>query len=82
MSAIKKAWLGPFATNNDLHSLSLESSSPEEPWTRIKVKELVFPDKPTQDNPLRHTVNIGLFSLLDLIRLRNALNDYIENCGD
>lgn len=75
MSAIKHAWITHH--EGDLVSLSMESETVEPEHMRIKVSEQAFPEKPTKKNPKRHTVCLKLFTLEDLIKLRDVLDDYI-----
>lgn len=72
---LKKAWL----TEGDasLSSLSLESAEPMPEYCRIHAHEHLFPAEPTPSHPLRHVINIGLFSFDDLIAIRDAINKHL-----
>lgn len=73
--ALKRAWVTPH--EGDLVSLSFESEIVTPEYMRIKVSEQAFPDKPTKEKPKRHTVCLKLFTMGDLIKLRDVLDDYI-----
>lgn len=68
---IKKVWVTD--KDGELYSLSIESSTPELSHTRIKLSEMLFPANPTEKNPLRHTVNVGLFDIYDLQDIYDAI---------
>lgn len=73
--ALKRAWITPQEGN--LVSLSFESETVIPEYMRVKVKEVVFPVNPTKEKPLRHTICLKLFTLQDLITLRETIDDYV-----
>lgn len=78
---IKKVWLNPFATNQDMFHLCLESAMPNEPYTRVTATEMVFPTTPTPDFPLRHTLSLGLLEMDDIVLLRDTLGNFLADNG-
>ena len=73
MNLIRKAWLTQ--VTDDLCSLTIESAHPTDE-KKLVVNELSFPAVPTPDHPLRHTINLGLISIDDL--LGDAIQDYLD----
>ena len=70
---LKKVWI----TKNceRLYSITLESSDPELPINAACMK---FPNLPTPQHPLRHTTNIGLLNIDDLLDIRNAIDEFLH----
>ena len=75
MRNVKEVWINPSHESNELFTLSIESSNPEVPVT---ANETRFPEKPTKKHPLRYTTVIGLLSIYDIIKIRNALQSIID----
>ena len=69
---LKKCWI-TYADGSELCSITLESSDPNVPVT---ARDLTFPAEPTPENPLRHTMNIGVFTQSDIDLLAKLLDQY------
>lgn len=71
MGLIKQAWI----TEHDvgLVTISLESKHVTERYMRVKVHEHEFPEVPSKNNPLRHTVVISLLDEEDLKKILNII---------
>ena len=67
MSAIKKVWI----TEHDvgLVALSMESVHVIEKFRRIHMREMEFPEVPSKNNPLRHTIVVSLLDDEDLKKI-------------
>ena len=76
MSAIKQVWV----TDHDsrLVALSIESEHVQEKHMRVKAYELEFPEVPSKNNPLRHTVSISLLSEDDLKMILVAIAKHLK----
>jgi hypothetical protein len=72
---LKKCWITPCSRAS--FSLSFESTGTEV-INRIYVKENVFPDKPTPEHPLRHTINFGQFDDNDLLNIADTIYDFLS----
>lgn len=78
MKLLKKAWLTKHT--DDLCTLTLESAFPQdEDRKRIHIDDNLFPNNPTPEHPLRHTIIIGMLSREDLINLESAITTYINS---
>lgn len=75
MSAIKKVWI----TEHDasLVALTIESNYVKEKHMRVKAFEYEFPEVPSKNNPLRHTVNISLLNEEDLTTILVAIAKHL-----
>lgn len=73
MSYLKKAWL---TEQGNLFSITLESNQPETDYTRIKTRVISFPEHPTPEHPLRHSVILSLFTQEDINKLGQVLDQY------
>ena len=73
---IKKVWLHT-GDDSGLTTLSIESSNAMNDYMRVKADENLFPAKPTPENPLRHTVVLGLFDRDDLWTLKEAIDKHL-----
>jgi hypothetical protein len=76
MSAIKQAWITDHDAN--LVALSLESSNVKEKHMRVKAYDMEFPEVPSKNNPLRHTVSISLLDEEDLKKILAAICKYLK----
>lgn len=78
MSAIKKVWIVDHDAN--LVALAIESNyvNPDEKHMRVKAYDMEFPEVPSKNNPLRHTVNISLLDEEDLNKILNAICKYLK----
>ena len=76
MSAIKQVWVTEHDTK--LVALSIESVYVEEKYRRVKIHELEFPEVPSKNNPLRHTVSISLLSEDDLKMILVAIAKHLK----
>jgi hypothetical protein len=75
--AIKKVWLGPWATCEDVHTISIESVGSQDGIDPLSVEDTHFPVNPTPERPLRHVVLLRLLDIEDLISLRDAIDAYL-----
>ena len=75
MSAIKKVWI----TEHDasLVALTIESLHVTEKFRRVKFHEYEFPEVPSKNNPLRHTVSISLLDEEDLTTILVAIAKHL-----
>jgi len=69
---LKKCWI-TYGDGTDLCSITLESDDPLIPVT---AREINFPAEPTPECPLRHTMNIGVFTQNDIDLLAKLLDQY------
>jgi hypothetical protein len=77
--SLKKAWITK--VTDRIASLTLESNNPDEVCNRIYFNEMLFPNNPSDQHPLRHTINLGMFNLEELEIIKNTIEDYLENNG-
>jgi hypothetical protein len=76
MSAIKKVWI----TEHDasLVALSIESIYVTEVHMRVKPFEMLYPEVPSKNNPLRHVVSISLLNEDDLKKVMFAIAKHLK----
>ena len=72
---IKDAWITRH--NPDLGVLSIESQNPEPGNKRLQVASVSFSHTPSDYHPLRHVMTIGLLDREDLMKIRDAIDDYL-----
>jgi hypothetical protein len=73
---LKKCWITPLG--RDGFSLSFESDNPTEIQNRVSAQELLFPDKPTEKCPLRHTICLGVFSNDELAQIMAKIKEHLH----
>lgn len=76
MNSLKRAWLTPHDAG--LAALTVESGHPEIDYKRIRAESRNFPAEPSPEHPLRHTIVLGLFDVDDLLKIRSAIDSYLE----
>lgn len=76
MGVVKQAWVTDHDTK--LVALTMESSYVKEKHRRLKIYELEFPEVPSKNNPLRHTVNVSLLDEEDLKKILIAICKYLK----
>lgn len=76
MKVLKKVWLTQ--CESDLFKLTLQSERVKHDYHRIRVKESLFPSVPTKENPLKHTVQIGLLDSEALLDMADAIYAYFN----
>ena len=76
MGAIKQVWITEH--DSDLVALSIESENVKDKWMRVKVYEAEFPEVPSIRHPLRHTINLSLFSEDDLKKILLAICKHLK----
>ena len=76
MAAIKKVWITQH--DSELVALSLESEHVKEKHMRVKAYEWEFPEVPSKNNPLRHTVSVSLLNEDDLKKILVAICQYLK----
>lgn len=76
MGLIKKVWITDQESN--LVSLSIESANAVERHMRVKSFELVFPEVPSKNNPIRHTIALSLLDEEDLKKIMNTIAKYLK----
>lgn len=76
MGLIKKVWVTD--QESGLVSLSIESIHVTEKHMRVKSYEHVFPEVPSKNNPLRHTVVLSLFDEEDLKKIMIAIGKHLK----
>jgi hypothetical protein len=76
---LKKCWITQDSRTSV--SLSLESAHPIEEHSRIQTREMVFPDKPSDEHPLRHTIVLSTFDNDDLHEIAETIYHYLAFRG-
>ena len=71
---MKKSWISESGAG--LVSITLESNLASD--FPIPCSQLTFPDKPTEENPLRHVITINCLTRNDLINLRNTIQEHLN----
>lgn len=77
---MKSCWL----TDRDrtvLNTLSIESENLAPEYMRIKVTEVIAPQNPTPEHPLRHVIVLNFLTDDDLIELHNKIRIHLTNKG-
>jgi hypothetical protein len=71
---LRKFWI----TENDagLSSITFESKDPST-QVKLSIREALFPDNPSTEHPLRHTINLGLFNDSDLQCIHDVIGEYL-----
>ena len=73
---LRKFWINEIS--HSLVSLSFESKNPELIENRLSVKETTFPQNPSNEHPLRHVINIGLFNDNELFQIYAIIKKHLE----
>jgi len=73
---LKKCWITSITER--LASITFESDEPEKEEKRLSTQMMIFPERPTPEDPLRHVVNLGLLSRDDLGKIRDTINSYLD----
>lgn len=76
MSILKKVWITEY--DGGLASLTVESACAVDKWQRVKYYENVFPELPSKNNPLRHTIVLRLFNDEDLKMIMVTIAKYLQ----
>lgn len=76
MGAIKAVWITEHDTR--LCALSIESEHVKEKHMRVKVHQMEFPEVPSKNNPLRHSISLSLLNDDDLIIILKAIAKYLK----
>jgi hypothetical protein len=76
MDNLKRAWINELTP--DLLSITLESEHILPDIHDLQVVEMTGPVEPTPEHPKRHTINLGYFSIGDLIEINETLDKFIR----
>lgn len=75
MDNLKRCWINELTP--DLFSITFESEHILPDFKDLLVIEMRFPETPNTI-PKRHTINLGHFTLGDLLEMKEMISEFIE----
>lgn len=73
---LKKCWVT--SINAHLTSITFESEEPAREEKRLSSQTMLFPERPTPENPLRHVIILGLVNREDLEKIRDTITTFLD----